>query len=282
MADWREWRAHLQRTGKALAGCYRRHAQPEGPTLRQFRPYLPGDDPRRLHWAASARLGEPILRELEDERNYPVWTLVDTSGAMFWGSHAQRKIDVAAEIALALGQCVIQAGDRWGLAWGGRRLERARPPRPSQETWRRGWIDLAGVTPPAGAGNLPHVLEGFRRLVHGRCLVVLISDFPEGDWVRLLARITRQCDLVTVHLVDPLDRQLPATGLTALVDPETGHSGVYRVSAAAAARAAKDAAAWRAEVAGRCHSVGASHAVVHTDQPWLPVVQRVLQNRTVR
>ncbi|MBC7541741.1 MAG: DUF58 domain-containing protein [Candidatus Sericytochromatia bacterium] len=282
LPEWRQWRAHLQRQGAALAGSYRRHAQPEGQTLRQFRPYQPGDDPRRLHWAASARLAEPIVRELEDERNYPVWTLLDTSGAMFWGSHARRKIDVAAEIALSLGHCVIQAGDRWGFAWGGKRLEQSRSPRPSQDTWRRGWSDFAGVRPPDGSGNLPHVLEGFRRQLKGRSLVVLLSDFPEGDWTRFLARITRQSDLVTLQLVDPLDRRLPATGLTALVDPETGLSGVYRISPAAALRAAKLSAQWRAEVASRCHSVGAAHAVIHTDQPWLPVVQRVLQQRVAR
>jgi uncharacterized protein (DUF58 family) len=279
VAEWRAWRNHLARQGAALARSYRRHVQPEGPTLRQFRPYQPGDDPRRLHWAASARLAEPIVRELEDERNYPVWTVVDTSGAMFWGSHLRRKIDVAAEIALALGHGVLQSGDRWGLAWGGKRLERARPPRPGQDTWRRGWVDLTAVRPPDGAGNLPYVLEGFRRQLTGRALVVLISDFPEGDWTRFLARITRQCDLVTLQLVDPLDRTLPETGLTALVDPETGHSGLYEVTAGAAARAAKLGTLWRAEVATRCRSVGAAHAVVHTDQAWLPVVQRALQQR---
>jgi uncharacterized protein (DUF58 family) len=280
--DWRAWRLQVQRYGEALQGAYRRHAQPEGPTLRQFRPYQPGDDPRRLHWAASARLGEPIVKELEDERNFPVWTVLDTSRAMFWGSHARRKIDVASEIALSLGHGVISAGDRWGLAFGGKRLETVLAPRPSLAAWKAGWMALNEAAPPDDAGNLPFMLEGFRRQPLHRGLVILISDFPDADWIRFLARISRQCDLVTLHMVDPLDRELPATGLTALTDPETGFSGLYWLTKRIAGQADKRSAAWRAEVASRCRSVGAAHAVVHTDRPWLPVLQRVLRERARR
>ncbi len=280
--EWRPWRLQVQRYGEALQGAYRRHAQPEGPTLRQFRPYQPGDDPRRIHWAASARLGEPIVKELEDERNFPVWTVLDTSRAMFWGSHARRKIDVAAEIALSLGHGVISAGDRWGLAFGGKRLEKVLAPRPSLAAWKAGWMALNEATPPDAAGNLPFMLEGFRRQPLHRGLVILISDFPDADWIRFLARISRQCDLVTLQMVDPLDRELPATGLTALTDPETGFSGLYWLTKRITGQADKRAAAWRAEVASRCRSVGAAHAVVHTDRPWLPVLQRVLRERARR
>jgi uncharacterized protein (DUF58 family) len=280
--EWRTWRLEVQRFGAALQGSYRRQAQPEGPTLRQFRPYQPGDDPRRLHWAASARLGEPIVRELEDERNFPVWTVLDTSRAMFWGSQERRKIDVAAEIALSLGHCVVSAGDRWGLAYGGRRLEKVLAPRPSLAAWKAGWMALNEAAPPDQAGNLPFVLEGFRRQPMQRGLVILFSDFPDADWTRFLSRISRRCDLVTLHMVDPLDRQMPATGLTALTDPETGFSGLYWLTRRVAGQADKAAAAWRAEVASRCQAVGAVHGVIHTDQPWLPVVQRLLRERGQR
>lgn len=279
---WRAWRLHVQRQAAALKGAYRRHPQPEGPTLRQVRPYQPGDDPRRLDWAASARSGEPIVRDLEDERNFPVWTVLDTSRAMFWGSHDRRKIDVAAEIALAVGHCVASAGDRWGLAWGGKRLEQVSAPRPGLAAWKAGWMALQAATPPDGAGNLPFVLEGFRRQPLHRGLVILCSDFPDADWTRFLARISRQCDLITLHLIDPLDRHLPPTGLTALTDPETGFSGLYFLNKRLAGQADRRAADWRAEVASRCRSVGAVHATVDTDRPWLPVVQRVLRERGLR
>jgi uncharacterized protein (DUF58 family) len=32
-----------------------------------LRPFVPGDSPRRIHWPSTARLGEPVVRELEAE-----------------------------------------------------------------------------------------------------------------------------------------------------------------------------------------------------------------------
>ena len=278
-SEWAALKAQLTRHGAALALAYRRQPQPEGLTVRQHRPYVPGDDPRALDWAATARLAIPIVREFEDEHNYPVWTVIDTSRAMFWGSAPVRKIDLAARIALAFGRCVLQNGDRWGLACGGRHLERAWRPRPGLASWRDGWNRMAGLHPPDGTGNLPHLLEGVRRLRTGRGLIVVISDFPEGDWHRPLARIVRYSHVVALQLVDPLDKMLPASGLTALVDPETGHSGVYDLSYAQTAAVKRHAENRRKEVAERCRALGITYGMVETDQPWLAPVQQALKER---
>jgi uncharacterized protein (DUF58 family) len=54
-------------------------------------------------------------------------------------------------------------------------------------------------------------------------LVVVISDFrDEDDWQRPLRRISLHHSTVAVEITDPRERELPAVGRLAVVDPETG------------------------------------------------------------
>jgi len=48
-----------------------------GDEFRSVREYHPGDNPRRIHWKASARLGKLCVRETERERSAPVVILLD-------------------------------------------------------------------------------------------------------------------------------------------------------------------------------------------------------------
>jgi len=49
------------------AGWRERHRRGGGTGLYNLRPYRPGDDTRLVHWKTSARLGDLILKELEEE-----------------------------------------------------------------------------------------------------------------------------------------------------------------------------------------------------------------------
>ena len=44
--------------------------------------YAPGDDLRRIDWAAYARLGELLTRRYVAEREVPVWLVLDSSASM--------------------------------------------------------------------------------------------------------------------------------------------------------------------------------------------------------
>jgi uncharacterized protein (DUF58 family) len=48
-------------------GWQERMRRGQGASLYNLRPYRAGDDPRLIHWRTSARLGEPMLKELAEE-----------------------------------------------------------------------------------------------------------------------------------------------------------------------------------------------------------------------
>jgi uncharacterized protein (DUF58 family) len=58
-------------------GWRERDRRGHGASLRNLRPYRPGDDPRLLHWKTSARVGDLMVKELGDEDRPRVRLLVE-------------------------------------------------------------------------------------------------------------------------------------------------------------------------------------------------------------
>jgi len=67
--------AALRPTG-TRAGVPARYGMPTE-EFRSIREYVPGDNPRSIHWRTSARLGRLCVRELERERSAPVMVVLD-------------------------------------------------------------------------------------------------------------------------------------------------------------------------------------------------------------
>src|SRR5712692_8862480 len=82
-----------------LAGDYRSTILGEGTELALIRPYVPGDDVRRIDWNVTARTGEPHVRLHLAERVLVTWLVLDTSPSMQFGTGERRKADVADGVA---------------------------------------------------------------------------------------------------------------------------------------------------------------------------------------
>ncbi len=84
----------------------RSQARPgRGEAFFDHRPYVPGDDPRLLDWKASARLGEPIVRQKAEERPGQFWLWIDGSPSMaLFGKRAYAEQVARALIEAARGE----------------------------------------------------------------------------------------------------------------------------------------------------------------------------------
>ena len=61
-----------------LAGDYRSSVLGDGTELALIRPYVPGDDVRKIDWNVTARTGEPHVRVHMAERVLVTWLALDT------------------------------------------------------------------------------------------------------------------------------------------------------------------------------------------------------------
>jgi uncharacterized protein (DUF58 family) len=264
-----------RRVESLLAGDYRSTLHGEGTELAQVRPYVPGDDVRRIDWNVTARTGETHVRVQLAERVLVTWLVLDTSPSMQFGTADRRKADVAEGVAIAVGHVATRRGNRLGLVTFGDGRPKTTPPRQG----RMGLIALlaalrdesANGDGPVGATSLGEALARTGALARQRAVVVVVSDFRGPlDWRRPLLELAGRHEVVAVEIRDPREQELPNAGALWLVDPETGRQlRVDTRSERLRTRFAAAAAAERETLAQALSSAGAGHVVLTTSGDWL-------------
>jgi uncharacterized protein (DUF58 family) len=232
--------------GKVLAtrsGGHLSRFRGRGMEFDESRIYQPGDDPRNMDWRVSARSGRPHVKLFREERERPVWLLVDLGPTMRFGTRVAFKSVIAAHAAALLAWATADRGDRvGGLVFDeSRRFER----RPAART--HGLLPLLNAvselskSPPnessrsdstiahsefqiphsdGGHGSVSAAAQHLVQLVHPGSLVFLLSDFTglaeaDGSW---LARLSAGSELVLVQVYDPLEAAPPPPGRYPVTD----------------------------------------------------------------
>lgn len=80
-------------------GWRERYRRGRGAGLYNLRPYRPGDDPRRLHWKTSARTGELILTEHEEEERPRIRLVVEDPAPDAAAEQVEADLSYAASLA---------------------------------------------------------------------------------------------------------------------------------------------------------------------------------------
>ena len=272
--------AIARRAGGRLPGERRAPGVGDGTELAQLRPYEPGDDPRRLDAAASARTGVPHVRQHVPERALTTWIVLDLSASMAFGTGLRLKSDVAEGVASAVGRLAVRRGGRVAVVTAGAPVAATLPP----GSGRRAFAALrqligAGVAPDASAArlSLAAALERAGAIARARGLVTVVSDFRDEGWQAPLRALAQRHTTTAIEITDPREAHLPDAGHLVLVDPETGHT-VEADTASPRTRAAFAAAEAerRADVAQDLRRARAQHVTLTTDADWLRELARVL------
>jgi uncharacterized protein (DUF58 family) len=273
-----------RRMESLLAGDYRSTLFGDGTELVQVRPYVPGDDVRRMEWNVSARTGEPHVRVLLADRVLVTWLVLDTSPSMQFGTADRLKSDVAEGVALAIGHVATRRGNRVGVVTFGNSAPRTLPPRQG----RVGFVGLVSALRQdkpdetrSGATSLGEAIARAGAIARQRSLVVLVSDFRgPRDWRRPLLELAGRHDVVAIEIRDPREQELTNVGALWLVDPETGR--LLRVdtrSRRLRERFAAAAADERSEIAHELAALGVRHLVLSTSGDWLRSLAAFLKRR---
>lgn len=214
------------RVAGAMPGDRRAAGVGAGTELAQIRPYVIGDDVRRIDPAASARTGEPHVRLEVPERTLTTWLAVDLSASMAFGTTDRLKADVAEGVALAIARLALRHAGRLGVMTFGAGEPDLRPPRGSKAglvALRRALEAGVGVDGTGDPRALADALGRIGRVARQPGLVVVISDFrDQHDWERAMGSLRAHHAVLAVEVGDPRETEVPSVGRLAVVDPETG------------------------------------------------------------
>jgi uncharacterized protein (DUF58 family) len=266
-----------------LHGDHRGLVPGHGSEAGDARPYVAGDDVRRIDWNVTARTQVPHVRETIADRELETWLVVDRSASLEFGTAACTKADLAVAGAAAVAHLATRGGNRVGAVIVGSDGAVELPARSGRDHLRAVLHRIVTSRPGAGPADLAPALRRLTRPGHRRGLVVLVSDLlaPQG-WERALRATAARHEVLAVEVVDPRELDLPAVGELSLVDPETGRARQVRTSPQLRRRYAAAAADQREAIAAALRSVGADHLQLRTDRDWVLDLVRFVQMRRMR
>lgn len=187
----------------------------------QHRPYLPGDDLRRLDWRLWGRTDRLYLKEFEAETNASVTVLLDCSRSMNYTSGGLTKLDYGRYLAACLLWFSRGQRDRVGLVTFDSEVLAYVPPSAGHLMHAMHAIDRATAGRP---GALGAPLASAAGLLSRRGIVVVVSDlYEEPDAVAAAVRQLRRrgSDVIVMHLLDPAEITFPFEDAASFEDLES-------------------------------------------------------------
>ena len=253
------------------AGPHRgRFAGPDA-DFRQHRPYVAGDEPRRIDWRVLARTDRPFVRQNDARANLRGLIVLDASGSMAYAD----KWAAAARLTAAVGHLLLSAGEAVGLAVAG-------------GAWvgpRAGSGHLAAVldaldrTRPAGPADWPAAADAVVARLGRRAVVLVVSDLmaPAPAVRDALARLrSARHDVTVIRLLHRDEREFPFRGGLRLRGLE-GERAVAVDPATARPTYLANFDRHRRAVAAACRTLGVGQHEADTAEPVAGIVGRVLR-----
>ncbi len=287
---------------ETLAGQYHSVFKGQGMNFDEVREYQPGDDVRAIDWNVTARMNHPFIKKFIEERELTLMLVVDVSGSGLFGSRAQSKRELAAEIASVLAFSAIRNNDKVGLLLFTDEVEKFIPPRKGRSHVLRVIREVLFFEPKRRGTDLVQALEFMGRVLPHRAIAVVISDFitppqlasgvssaarsqnPLPPELQTALRIAnRKHDVVAVQITDRYELELPALGRLILEDAET--SEIVEINTGHTS--SRDAFALRQEkqrndLARQFRSSGVDTIQLRTDEPYSAALGKFFENREKR
>ena len=205
-----------------FAGQYHSVFKGQGMEFQEVREYAPGDEIRAIDWNVTARMGHPFIKKYREERELTVMLVVDVSGSQDFGSGAQFKKDIAAELAAVLAFAAIQNNDRVGLILFTDQIEHYVAPKKGARHVLRVIRDVLYFKPKGRGTAIGPALDYLNRMAHRKTVSFVISDFIDERFEKSLAVTSRRHDLISIVTGDPREFEWPAAGIIEWQDAETG------------------------------------------------------------
>ncbi len=243
--------------------------------FQEHRPYAPGDDLRRIDWAAYARTGEPVLKLFRAEEDVIARLVCDASASL--GQGEPPKLDTARRLAAAVGYMTLARSERAQLFVAGAGVAREHAPVRGRGGLPALLRALDGVQAKGGTDLARAVDAVVQRSARPGMLLAVSDFFDPGPVTAALARAAHAGhDVALAQVVAPDEIEPDLSGDWALEDAETG----------AVVEVTMDAAALEAYVlrfAGLCEELrafarkhGAAYVRVRTDEPLEGALRRLV------
>jgi len=234
--------------------------QGAGMEFSDFRPYLQGDDIRRIDWNLYARTEKLFLKLFLEEESKPVYFVVDASESMAFGNPT--KLQFALQAAACLSYVSLRRYDPARFLFlRGRSFDKISIGAMQQFFSFLGQMERFV---PAGETHLSAGLKKIALARFPRGIYFLFSDFYSADGLDGMKLLGLSNEIHCLHLLTPEEDRPPLKGELRLIDSETGAAAEVSMSAEVLRRYRSRLESFRTNVKRACHQSMSTYLPVLT------------------
>ncbi len=265
-----------RRVHSNLKGSRESNAIGEGLVFEDYVPYTPGDDIRHIDWNVFARTEKTFIKRMEEEKNSIVHIVLDASSSMNFGSNI-KKFEYGAMIGLGFAYMAMKANEKFEFTVFSNQLDFIRAKAGSRGIL--GLVEHLNKAEIGGKSRLKESLLEYKKNIHSRSIVVIISDFlyDINDIKEVLLRY-RRSQAYLVQILDPVEKTLKLSGDVILKDLETDTSMQTYISARTREKYRQRLNEHVMRIDDICSHLGAKFISTTTDQPIFDSFYRILFN----
>lgn len=219
------YKNNFKNYSSSITGLKKSSLRGRGMDFMESRPYFFQDEIRHIDWKISAKRSNLFTKVFTEEKERPIYLIVDQRSNMFFGSKVCFKSVLACKIAANIAFLAIKNNDKVGGFIITDKEEIEHVAKSSQTSLMQFLGNLATASQNALIKNSPtqddHFASIFHRMIykmHPGCSVIIISDFWQFDdkLQPLLFKLRKRANIIALRITDPLEISLQNIGIASM------------------------------------------------------------------
>jgi uncharacterized protein (DUF58 family) len=215
-------------------GDYQSPLKGQGFAFDQHKPYVQGDDYRRIDWNVTARMRQPYIKKAFEDKEMSALIVADLSRSMAIGTQTQAKKELLLQIAATAAFSAISDNMAVGLVGYTDRIELDISPRKGRAHLLHILQSLWEHQPVSPRTDFSVALTELHRRLRHSSVIFCLSDFLTEEDIfqnRSLKYLAQRHDVIPLILEDDWENALPSGGgFIRLHDAETSREMLIDLS----------------------------------------------------
>jgi len=170
--------------------------------FEQIKDYVQGDDLRTINWKATAKRGQMMVNQYQDEKSQPIYSIIDRGRVMKMPFKELSLLDYAINASLVISNIAIKKQDKAGILTFSNKIENRVVPDRRSNQMNLILESLYKVSTDFVESDFSHLYYDIKRNVKQRGLLMLYTNFETMDGLKrqlpFLQSIAKQHLLVVI------------------------------------------------------------------------------------
>ena len=170
--------------------------------FEQIKNYIPGDDVRTINWKATAKRGDLMVNQYQDEKSQPIYSIIDLGRVMKMPFEGLSLLDYAINSTLAFSNIALLKNDKAGMLTFSKNVEKIIAASNKKTNLSVINEELYNITTDFSDANFALLYATINRKINQRSLLILYTNFEHISALKrqlpYLKAIAKKHLLVTV------------------------------------------------------------------------------------